>query len=302
LTCYYPKPAYRLVDGGITFTQRGGMDVLGDINIPCARCIGCRLAKSSEWGLRGRHESMLHSEACFITPTYADEHVPKDGSLRYEDLQKFFKRARHAIAPKRIRFLACGEYGEELGRPHYHACIWGHSWIEDRYQWSKSKTGGMQYRSAALEKLWPHGHILISDLSEQLVAYVARYTMKKVVGREADNHYTSVDTETGELLRRTPEFAHMSTRPGIGAGWLEKYSGDIAHGYAVAGGKRRPVPAYYLRKLKRMNPDLHESILSRRIVQSNDPRFARLQADSTPERLATREEVHVASIRTLKRT
>jgi hypothetical protein len=51
-----------------------------------------------------------------------------------------------------------------------------------------------------------------------------------------------------------------------------------------------------------MNPDLHEAILSRRIVQSNDPRFARLQADATPERLAVREEVHLASIRNLKRT
>jgi len=45
--------------------------------------------------------------------------------LDREELQRFFKRIRAAADPRRFRYYASGEYGEESGRPHYHVVFFG---------------------------------------------------------------------------------------------------------------------------------------------------------------------------------
>lgn len=76
-------------------------------------------------------------KAVFITLTFDDLHLPADHSLHKDTLQKFFKRLRKNYG-KPLRYYACGEYGEKvktlydshgqgqaLGRPHYHAIVFG---------------------------------------------------------------------------------------------------------------------------------------------------------------------------------
>ena len=119
MPCYYPLNAMRS-SSGIQFTG----DTIGNIKIPCGRCVGCRLERSRQWSVRIMHESQLHAENSFITLTYDDAHVPSDYSLRYPDFQKFMKRLRkHTGLP--IRYYMCGEYGETFSRPHFHSCIFG---------------------------------------------------------------------------------------------------------------------------------------------------------------------------------
>ena len=46
------------------------------IEIPCGRCIGCRLAYSRMWADRRMAEATMHESNYFITLTYDPEHVP----------------------------------------------------------------------------------------------------------------------------------------------------------------------------------------------------------------------------------
>ena len=78
--------------------------------------------------------------AIFLTLTYDDAHLefapyvdPETGEVSHrpvlvpEQLQKYLKRIRRAAerrgAPAHIRFFACGEYGEDTERPHYHVIL-----------------------------------------------------------------------------------------------------------------------------------------------------------------------------------
>jgi hypothetical protein len=305
MTCYNPTSAFKLGGGlGVEFTQnrRYGKLIEGDIKLPCGQCTGCRLAKSAEWGLRGRHELALHDKACFLTLTYNQEHVPPGGTVVPGHHELFMKRFRRDIEPDRARFLMCAEYGSRFDRPHYHYCIWGYDFSEDRKFHKASGSGVPMYTSDQLTRLWPYGFSMISDLNEKAVAYCARYTMKKQYGAAAADHYTVLDPETGAVFQREPEFARMSTSPGIGLGWLERYAPDLSHGYVVVEGSKRPIPRYYLRKLKQLNPELLDHLQMHRIPNHNDPRFLQMRADSTPERLATRQEHHQLSAERLIRT
>ena len=94
------------------------------LDVPCGKCMACRMTRRKEWSLRMLHELKYHNDASFVTLTYDDNHVPDCQSLVKADLQKFFKRLRKLIAPRKIRYFACGEYGRRTGRPHYHAILY----------------------------------------------------------------------------------------------------------------------------------------------------------------------------------
>lgn len=159
-----------------------------DLQVPCGQCVGCRLERSRQWAVRCVHESQLHKENCFITLTYASEHLPPDSSLHYRDFQLFMKRLRKKFTGKKIRFYMCGEYGENFGRPHFHACLFGHN-FDDLKLW-KTQNNIPLYRSKILEELWPFGHSSVGSVTFESAAYVARYIMKKVTGEAAELHYT----------------------------------------------------------------------------------------------------------------
>lgn len=91
------------------------------IQVPCGRCLGCRLDHAKMWSDRCMLELQDHDEAYFVTLTYDDQHVTLSdenaATLVKSDLQNFFKRLRKD--GQKIRYFACGEYGENTFRPHY---------------------------------------------------------------------------------------------------------------------------------------------------------------------------------------
>lgn len=93
--------------------------------VPCGQCIACRLNKVRDWTLRIMHEAKFYKDNVFLTITYSPENLPADGSIHKEDLQLFLKRLRKALGEEKIRYFACGEYGEKYSRPHYHLIIFG---------------------------------------------------------------------------------------------------------------------------------------------------------------------------------
>ena len=282
MACYRPIHGYRDSGGSLVFSARKGADV--ELTVSCGQCIGCRIARARMWQLRCMHEASLWERNCFVTLTYDALHLPPFGTLQYRDVQLFLKRLRKAVG--RFRFFLVGEYGEELFRPHYHICFFG-LWFSDARPVSALYPGKHpEWSSSILESTWGKGFTHITELNSTTAGYAARYCFKKIGGDRAKSHYCVVDDD-GVCHWLLPEFARMSLRPGIGASWYEKYSGDVhTHDYCVADGTEFPVPRYYDVLLSRRDPD--------RLLELKEAREARaipFMPDNSFDRLVVKEEV-----------
>lgn len=253
--------------------------------VPCGNCLGCDLERSRQWAVRCMHEASLHEENAFVTLTYDDEHLPMAGSLDERAFPLFMKRLRKHISPRKVRYFYCGEYGEQMSRPHYHCILFGW-WPSDSVHCG-FRGDHRVYRSASLAKLWDAGFHEIGSVSFDSAAYVARYVTKKIRGVAAESHYAAVDGETGEVFWRVPEFAQMSRRPGIGAGWFGKFEDELEpDGTVVVEGQEVPMPRYYRKLMKDVSPEA-----AARLERMAAIRQFRLEAKGlrTPEQFARNE-------------
>lgn len=291
MTCYHPLTAFQTDDGEIVFAERGS--IKRKLELPCGQCVGCRLERSRVWAMRCVHESQMHEYSSFVTLTYKEEECP--GSLHYPHFQKFMKRVRRKFGP--TRFFMCGEYGETLRRPHYHALLFG-VFFRDRVLHS-SRDGLHLYRSEELSRLWQHGFSTVGDVTFESAAYTARYIMKKVTGDAAVDHYRAVHIRTGEVLDLVPEFCHMSLKPGIGASWFSRYCGDVfnyGRDSVRIGNIECAPPRYY----KKLLGDMDGRLLMD-VEYGRQLRAAEGLEDRTPDRLAVREKVAKARLKFFKR-
>lgn len=251
MPCYHPLRAF-LVSGpqgkGISFSS----GTVGQaLSLPCGRCIGCRLERARQWAVRIMHEAKMHDENAFLTLTYDSEHLPPRGTLCVPDVQKFLKRLRSRLFPERIRFFLCGEYGEKLGRPHYHAIVFGFSFPD---KLPISEAGEFtEYTSELLSETWGLGSARLGSVSFDSACYVANYATKKIVGSKdiVDAHYRGL----------VPEFLLMSRRPGIGRSWIDKFGPEVFQSdeIIVRGLQARP-PRYYDQVHKAVAPESYERV------------------------------------------
>lgn len=251
--------------------------------------------KAGHWATRLAHELKQHETSSFLTLTFSDENLPDDNGVHVRDVQLFMKRTRFLLEPRgiRVRYFACGEYGDRGDRPHYHVLLFGYD-FPDKKPWRRTATGYVTYRSAELEKLWPFGHAEIGTVTIESAGYVARYITKKINGDRAETHYTRAHPQTGELHRVSAEFIVMSTRPGIGAAWLEKNYGDtVTWDFSVVNGVKRPTPPYYKKKMAEMD--------ALRITQQRKENAKKHKDNNTDRRLMTREESALLKLERLKR-
>lgn len=222
----------------------------------------------------------MHDVNCVVTLTYDDGHLPADGSLDRAAFPKFARRLRKA--GRKVRYFQCGEYGDDFARPHYHAALFGLD-FEDKVECEPSKSGAVQWVSPELEHFWPYGISKIGSLNFESAAYIARYVTKKITGQKALEHYSRVDPYTGEIYQVEPEFATMSRRPGIGAGWFEQYSAEVyPHDEVIVRGRACKPPRYYDGKLPE---DELSAVKSRRFASS----VGRLR-NGSQKRLQVREK------------
>lgn len=264
------------------------------LTVACGQCIGCRLSRSKQWAVRCYHEASLHELNCFITLTYSDEHMPVDHSVDVATFQKFMKRLRKKYG-QGIRYFHCGEYGSTTHRPHYHALLFNFDFPDKEL--FQEKSGYQLYISKDLGKLWPFGFSTIGALTFESAAYCARYVMKKVTGKPAEDYYKYTDPVTGELLDRHPEYVTMSLKPGIGYTWYRQYKSDLwPDDFVVVNGKKMKIPRYYDNILEKDNICEHE------IMKGNRVKEAKKRAeDNTAERLEVRRKVCEARVNLLKR-
>lgn len=237
----------------------------GAILCSCKQCVGCRLESSRQWAARIMHETKFHTDACFLTLTYDEDKLPETytdygpvfGSLVPDDLSGFFKRLRaryQYYGKEKIKYFACGEYGDRTNRPHYHAVIFGpvgvHGADSERVEEEFSRSGGRQFSHSDFSSSWEFGLHRFSEVTFESAAYVARYILKKVSGVSAEDAY-------GDLR---PEFARMSK--GLGADHFETWKSDIYPSDQVVFPGRGAFlpPAYYDRLLERADPKLFAKV------------------------------------------
>lgn len=233
----------------------------------------------------------MHKESCFITLTYSDENLPLDQGLHKEHHQKFIRDLRYQVRPSKIKYFLAGEYGEKLGRPHYHAIIFGYD-FKDKKLWKMTK-GNPLYHSHLLQQVWKKGYTSVGTVTLQSARYVASYCNKKVTGARAAEHYTKSHLISGNEVEVIPEYAAMSN--GLGKSWLEKFEGDVyPSDNLIHQGKKVKTPRYYD---KQQDPELIEFIKEKR-----RKRLEKHKKDLTPYRLSVRENHHKAKHQLKRRT
>lgn len=252
-------------------------------SIPCGRCIGCRLDYSRKWAVRNCLEMETSKSAYFITLTYNDDHLPRSVFLDTEtgvvnevpelvpdDLQKFMKRLRAALGS--CRFFACGEYGNESGRPHYHLIVYNLE-IPDLKFFKMSWNGDPYYTSQKLEELWPFGFVLVAGVTFDSICYVSRYVLKKKYGNaliEFNNRYQIEDH--GVLRNFQTEFLRMSRKPGIGKTFFDENYQKIYEGDTVVIARKGKAfisspPRYFDNQLEKVDPVLFLETKNRREIK-----------------------------------
>ena len=260
-----------------------------EVELPCGGCIGCKKQKSRVWAMRCMHEASLYKYNCFVTLTFAEEHLPPLGSLDKAMFVKFMKRLRKKYEKDRIRFFACGEYGSDFGRPHYHVCLFGFDFPDKVFLGSRE--GRDYWRSKSLERLWPFGISEIGSVTYASAQYVASYCLKKVTSEDEEWMYQRLDPTTGALGRIQPEYGTMSG--GLGRAWIDKYADEVyLHDSVVFNGREVKPPRYYD---GRQDEDKMKKIKRRR-ARMIDP------AENTPERLTVREVCAIAKLDTFTRS
>jgi hypothetical protein len=119
----------------------------------------------------------------------------------------------------------------------------------------------------------------------------------------AHDHYSTVDTATGELSFLIPEYTTMSTGNrhdgdgGIGAQWYAKWKRDLDKDYITSRGQRMRAPKYYDRLQEADEPDKHK-------IKKDQRREAASLKDwreFTPERNAVKEFILSKKCKQLKR-
>lgn len=258
------------------------------------------MEKARQWGMRCLHEKKLWKDSCYITLTYSDEFLPPGGSLSVRDCQLFMKRLgkwRRSETGKGVRYFLGGEYGETNLRPHYHALLFNCA-FPDLIPIGRNVRGEPLYTSQKLAELWNGmGHVSIGEVTFDSAVYCAKYALKKVNGDGADDHYTVYDGD-GVVHRRQSEFALMSRRPGIGAGYYEKYGSEVrAHDSVVVNGREVRPPRFYDTRTLSVAGHNDALLLCCCVACRNKRKRKRMavlnKADNTEDRLRVKESLAI---------
>jgi len=254
VSCYHPMPARQGEGERVVFLKARDRDCDSTgrpdfLELPCGRCIGCRMDRARSWSIRIMHEAQFFDRNIFVTLDYAPEHLPGSLSLEYRDFQLFMKRLRKEVpgvsrcpsGKKVVRFFVSGEYGEQFQRPHWHAILFN-CFPRDMERYCNGTS-----RSSQLESIWGKGNVVIGDVTPRSAGYCAGYSLSKQSRRLYED--SVVSTVTGEVSSRRPPFAKMSRRPGLGFWWYQRFASDLfTADHAVVDGKKWKVPQFYWRK------------------------------------------------------
>jgi len=235
--CIRPLRANLNQEGTITFDQKQAMPGLIPFQIPCRKCLPCRLNQGREKAVRAWHEYQTTERGIFLTLTYDDQNLESD-RLIPEHFTTFMSRLRSWInynePGTKIDRMVTGEYGELNKRPHWHAIIF--NWDPpDKKIKQRTDRGDYLYTSEIINSLWEKGIHDFGEVTIDSASYIARYAAKKLVhGKDQDHDY--------HPYHKTP------SRRGMGKSWIEKnYKHVFENGFIILpNGELSKIPRYYV--------------------------------------------------------
>jgi len=216
---------------------------------PCGKCLACKKQRARDWSIRLLHEMSEHERSCFITLTYEDAFYPDNGSISKRELQLFFKRLRKKFNDKKIKYFACGEYGDRTHRAHYHAIIFGIGFKELNVYQGSSKNGKPIFTSKELQQLWLFGFVSVGSVDIKSINYVVGYVMKKLGSKE----YLDIE----------PPFQLQSQ--GLGLKYAEKNIDKIKNLNLTIQGNSVTIPRYYIKKFGK-----NQELINERMEERSD--------------------------------
>lgn len=242
MRCTSPRTVGFKADGKtICWSPKEHSKEFATFQLPCGKCIECRLDYARQWAVRCVHEAQMHEKNAFITLTYDDEHLSSP-KLIYSDFQKFMKKLRK-LQNEPIGVFVTGEYGEKTKRPHWHAILFNWSPSDGVYKYSNDR-GDRVFSSETLTKLWGKGTAEYGSVTFHSAGYCARYAAKKLVhGKDGEHEFEPISKK--------------SSKHAIGKKWLEKHWRDFVNvgGIVLPDGSVTSVPRYYEKWLKENQPD-----------------------------------------------
>lgn len=249
MRCTNPRPVGFQSDGKtLCWSSNKYSKEFAPFQLPCGKCISCRLIQAREKAIRCIHEASLHKNNSFITLTYSDEHLESD-KLIYEHAQKFVRDVRYAYPESNIPIVTTGEYGSKNKRPHFHLLLFNFD-PGDKVFYKSNKFGDPLYTSKKLDDIWSRNDrnsspTLIGPVNLSTAGYVCRYQLKKL---EHD------DQEKFKPIVR------YSSKYAIGKGWIEKnWQQTFGLGYIrLQSGELTKIPRYYEKWLKENHPSEFE--------------------------------------------
>lgn len=359
MSCYHPllgipdynprtNQPYRTKDGKIKYRIVRMSDsayeyLKGDpqsVQIPCGKCIGCRLEYSRQWANRCMLELQYHESAYFLTLTYNDGNLPlrwhvddKTGeafrvaSLVKRDWQLFMKRLRRAFPDQQLRFFMSGEYGEQNFRPHFHAIVFGLKIPDLRFYKKLDKYD--YFTSSSIQKIWDFG----ANLSHEPLDNPDQKVYNVDTGKWCVTPLTTrglviigeVNWDTCAYTARyvmdklkgpaanfyveqgiEPPFSLMSRRPGIGRQYYDDhdcYEYSYINVATPQGGKKFQAPKYFDRLLESDDPERFAEIKQRRKAFSQQWQEAKLAQTDLKylDFLEVQEAAHEDRIKALER-
>jgi len=249
MNCINPLKATHNNSGDLTFSSTKGVPGLVGFELPCRKCLACRLNLAREKAVRCYHEAQMNEENIFLTLTY-DEESLKSPRLDYRDFQLFMKSLRekenrYLAIPKKINYMVTGEYGELNKRPHWHAIIFNYRPSDAKVK-TESERGDTTWTSEIINQLWKKGRHDFGSVTLDSANYVARYAAKKLIhGQDEEHDYHPIHK--------------TSSRYGIGRSWIEKYyKHTFENGFVVLpNGQKSKIPRYYVDWCKKNQPQVY---------------------------------------------
>ena len=275
------------------------------VKVPCGRCSGCRMDYAKSWSNRLMMENIYHDSSWFITLTYDNDNCPMSDDLMHYTLRKcdwqlFMKRLRESqdkLYGRKLRFLACGEYGGNTFRPHYHAIIFGLQ-LEDLVKCGVSGSGFTLFKSDYLASIWKNGMVEVGVVTSGSCAYVARYVVKKN-SQGSNEDYAAFGIE--------PEFILMSRKPGLGYQYFmdhydKIYDSDKIYLKSDLGGSVIRPPRAFDKLMNDIDPFLLDNVKQQRLINANDAHvLSEMKSElSYRDQLAVKERIFESKTKIMK--
>lgn len=287
MRCLYPRTVGFLSDGKtITWSQKNYSKEYATFQLPCSKCIECRLEYARQWAVRSVHEASMHEQNSFITLTYSDEKL-KSPKLQYIEFQLFAKRLRKYIFKEFIKTYGKLSW-QQLTKEEKNETFKKHEisiFVTGEYgEGAKDRTGKIikRYHPDLGEITQrPHWHALIFNWRPHDSVY-------KYTNDNGDKVFSSYILETlwgngtaelGQITFKSAGYcaryaakklihghdsdhdfqpiSKKSSKNAIGKKFLEKYWQDIFnHGEVILpDGNKSTIPRYYEKWLLKNHPE-----------------------------------------------